>query len=1803
MKANPIPLIATLLLFSFSASCQQDPAYSLLLKSGSFTPSKNISPAFTSQFNSRTSRIEGQSFTIIQFDHIPSTAERELLSNSGIELLDYIPNNAYTVSIKTALNENLLNLVKARAIVELAPEQKMLPLLARGIIPLWAIKIPGTLDVWISFPKTLSLASVTKELQQRNFDIISTLYKDYHVIGLRISVLKLNELASLPFIDYVQPAPPEDKPLGVNNWTNWGRDGVKASLLNADASVGGRNLRGEGVVIGVGDDSDPHLHVDFTNRIINRAATNYTLHGTHVTGIVGGAGIQNEVRTGFAPKSTIISQYFGGIINNATSYVNDHGMVITNNSYGNIVDDCDFFGIYDIYSRILDQQAIDLPNLQTVFAAGNSGLMSCTPYPDSFKTVLGSYQSAKNVITVGNATPLGSLFIQSSKGPVKDGRIKPEIISIGSFIMSTSNPFFGFYWENTGTSMAAPAVAGGLGLLYQRYRQLNSGANPKNGLMKTLVCNSGTDWGNAGPDYKHGFGLVNFWRALNMLENNHYASSSIALAGTDNYSITVPAGLAQLKVMLYWNDPPASLLPLHTLVNDLDLEVINPSSTTVLPFILDTIPANIKNAAVNGADHINNIEQVVINNPAAGNYTIRVKGTGITQNPTQEYFVAYDYVPTETKLVAPIGGEGYIPGEQLMVQWDSYGDPANPFTIQFSFDNGATWIDSTQTADKRFLGWVVPSIASDQVLVGVTRNGTAFTSTSFPFTIIAQPIVTLSAVQCEGYISIDWTAVAGATDYEVMMLRGDEMVSVTTTNATSYTFNGLSKDSVYWVTVRPRINGHPGRRSLAISRQPNSGTCAGTISDNDLKMDAIVSPTSGRQFTSTALTAATTITVRMKNLDDVAVNNFDLKYFVNGILIATEPVSTPVGGGAVYTHNFTTTYDFSTTGIYTIKAVINNTSAVDPVSANDTVTMIVKQLANPPLTISVGSDFLDDLETATTATYYNRQVGLSGLDRYDFIASTAYGRLRPFINTGIAYSGSKALTLDMDRFDAGGNIDSLTGTFNLSGYTAASDDIRLDFRYKNHGQLSNAANKVWVRGNDQQPWILVYDLFANQNDPGNFKKSSSIELSDLLAAGSQDFSGSFQVRWGQWGKILAADNDLGAGYTFDDIHVYKVIDDIQMISIDTPTVNSCGLNATTPIKVTVRNSVNTTVSNIPVKFRIDGGSITTENISSIAGNTSIQYTFTATANLAAIGTHTVQAWVDYPTDSYRDNDTATLTIINSPVISSFPYLENFESGNGSWYSGGKLNSWEYGTPASTKIKSAASGSKAWKTRMAGNYNDLEFSYLYSPCFDLTGMTTPTLSLSIALDIEDCGGSLCDGAWVEYSADGIAWTKLGAFGSGTNWYNKNYGAGANPLWSVQNYTRWHVATTALPTGINRLHLRFVINSDEGVNREGIAIDDIHIYDNINGIYNGATMGAPVTQNIAGGTSWIDFTSGGKLVASIQPNNQNMGNTDVQAFINTAAVRYTATQYYHNRNITIIPANYSLVDSTSVRFYFLDSETEALLNATGCSGCSKPRSAYELGVSKYTDPALRTNEDGSILNDIQGTWSFINSSKAVKVPFDKGYYAEFKVKDFSEFWLNNGGFTGSATLPVKFISFTARKQSNNNDVLVDWKTVEESNINRYEIEVARNSRDYQTNNFVKIGEVASRGNSSSQQDYNFTDLENYKSGVRYYRLKIIENSGSFSYSVIRSVIFTNELTWQVFPNPSTGNFNFVFQQTDGEVMNVKVYDMNGKLVKQAQAIADGFVQKVNIDLRPSKFATGLYMIVAEGNRKAVFKVLKQ
>ncbi|MDB5252914.1 MAG: family serine peptidase, partial [Flaviaesturariibacter sp.] len=297
------------------------------------------------------------------------------------------------------------------------------------------------------------------------------------------------------------------------------------------------------------------------------------------------------------------------------------------------------------------------------------------------------------------------------------------------------------------------------------------------------------------------------------------------------------------------------------------------------------------------------------------------------------------------------------------------------------------------------------------------------------------------------------------------------------------------------------------------------------------------------------------------------------------------------------------------------------------------------------------------------------------------------------------------------------------------------------------------------------------------------------------------------------------------------------------------------------------------------------------------------------------------------------------------------------------------------------------------------------------------------------------------------------------------------------------------------------------------------------------------------------------------------------------------RWANNQYYHPRSLTVKPANRQPVDSVAVRFYFTDRETEKLLVATGCATCSRPSSAYELGISQYSDPDTAF-ENGSVSDDQQGSWGFIGVGRRALVPFDKGYYAEFMVGSFSEFWLNNGGLDKGTPLPVKLMEFRAVRSGRN--ALLDWSVGSESSVLRYEVEVARGAADLQSGAFVLIGAVPAQGNSTTMLTYSFTDTQPDKFGVRYYRLKVVNADGTVRYSAIRPVTFPEAVAWSIYPNPSEGLFFLTTSLAPGEQLTGDVYDARGRRVLRFTKRGVGGPQKTVVDLKSGAFASGVYLL---------------
>ncbi len=1347
---------------------------------------------------------------VLQTEIFPDQKQVVLLSQQGIVLQRYLSAGKYIAVIDPAIAEKHVPQPYVYSIAEIKPEWKIESALAgqkerQGIM----------VKVITSFLDNISEAEIAGKIEEIGARILKSGLNITHVYYLEIPDDKIIVLAKWYATEYinalVEPVPSDAQ----DNTTQ------KTNIATLPSVYGGYGLTGNNVTVGIGDNTSGNFHVDIKDRCINYNPAPYGYHGVHTTGIVGGAGIVDVKGQGVAPGSILVNNIYSTIWEETPALYHAHNMTITNNSYAASVGKCDNAGRYDVYSVAVDRMALQYKDVLHVFAAGNDGGLTCSPFPPGFGTISGSYQPAKNNLVVASIDKkYENVKVTGSQGPVSDGRLKPEMSAVGADVYSSTNT--DEYLSTLGTSMAAPQVAGALALLTERYKQLHANANPGADLMKTLILNGATDIGNPGPDFKNGFGALNLGRSLIILDSTFYRLQNISNSAQQTQTISVPAGTAQLKVMLYWHDEAASPLATKQLVNDLDLEV-QAGVDIHKPLILDPTPANVNNVAVEGVDKLNNIEQVVIDNPPAGNYTLTIKGSVVT-TAAQDYVLAYDFVPTGVKITYPTTGARVKNGDSLYIYWDA-SDDALAFTLEYSIDNGASWntISNTIASAQRYYLWFVPdNINSGQCRMRLSRNATTQTSTTGAFVINQQPVVILNSVQCPGYIAVSWLGIPNTITYEVLRKVGAQMIPIDTITGTSYAFSGLSPDSLYYVAVSPILDGLAGYRSLAVKRTPKDGTCIGSISDGDLMIQSILNPSNGRQFTSTALSNNETLKVIVRNLDDAPVSNFRLSYSLDGGIWVSNAFATTIPPNDTIIVSLTG-LDLSSTGDHIVKTAVENQSLSDGVRVNDTITKYISIVNNPPVDIS--SEYLDDFESMSAAQVIKDSFGMSAGRRWDYIASTDTGRLRSFVNEDITIAGNRSISMDAIQ-NMNGNKNDFTGTFNLAMYNL-TDEIRMEFDYLLHGQPKFFdGNDVWVRGDDSKEWHKAYEYNNNPITVGRVQNSGSLSLTDVLSKNGEMFSTSTQIRFSQNDTSVISLANYGNGVTIDNVKLYTVKNDVQIVDIVSPVQTECGLTGEVPLIVRICNRVTQQQQNVGIAYKLDNGSVVTETIGSIEGKDTIEYVFMKKLNFNERGLKLISVWLTNIGDSYRKNDSIlNYEIHNQPLISNYPYFQDFEQGDGYWYSEGLNNTWEYGTPSAPRINKPASGTKAWKTNLDATYDDLEKSYLYTPCFDLSKLYTPTLRFKMALDIEDCGNTICDAAFMEYSTDSKTWIKLGKASLGVNWYNN----GIFDVWSKEDYTEWHVAETSLPKLNQPVRFRYVMQSDPGVSKEGLAIDDVNVFD--------------------------------------------------------------------------------------------------------------------------------------------------------------------------------------------------------------------------------------------------------------------------------------------------------------------------------------------------------------------------------------
>jgi len=759
---------------------------------------------------------EGKKYFILSFEKLPMQQTFDRLQAAGLYFEGFIAQASYFVSAKSNFNLALLAGSKVLSISAVPEPAKLDPALVKPQEHRPLEKNGDRILVSIQAFESADLTKLNHFIwSTSSFSPAKNRYSAHLVSGF-VHPRDLKVLTAHPAIQFIEPATPLGEPEDRE-----GRSLHRSHSID-NLMQGGRKYDGTGVNMGIADDGAIGPHIDFKGRL-TQYTTDFSLGNTHgdmVSGIAVGAANLDPTKKGMAPGAYLhlysISSYphvVSAVANYATL-----GTTITSTSYSQGTG-----GVYTADAATIDDQIRNNAMLMHVFSAGNAGTANHNYGAGAgWGNITGGYKAAKNVMAVANLRNTDQLENSSSRGPALDGRIKPDIAANGFNQLSTGPN--NTYLVGGGTSAASPGIGGIFAQLSHAYRANNNDSVPPSAFIKAVMLNTAEDLGNPGPDYRFGWGRINALRAVQTIENNRFFTGNISQGDSAVHNLLLPANVKQLRVMVYWADKAGVTNATKALVNNLDLRLNAPGGSVVLPWVLDPTPtvAALNSVAVRGIDTLNNAEQVTINDPIEGNYSIRLQGTAVPFGP-QKYWIVYEWYTEELLVAYPMGGEGFVPGETELIRWDAVGVPGT-FTVQFTTNNGGSWtnIASNLANNIRHVSWTVPNNITGQARIRVMA-GTDSAESAQNFTII--PLVsnlTYSFI-CPTELGLSWNPLTNAEGYIVYRLGQRYMDSIGTTATTNFTFAGTTPSDTDWFAVAPfGNNGIKGRRSLAVIKPLNS---------------------------------------------------------------------------------------------------------------------------------------------------------------------------------------------------------------------------------------------------------------------------------------------------------------------------------------------------------------------------------------------------------------------------------------------------------------------------------------------------------------------------------------------------------------------------------------------------------------------------------------------------------------------------------------------------------------------------------------------------------------------------------------------------------------------------------------------------------------------------------------------------------------------------------------------------------------------------------------------------------------------
>lgn len=252
----------------------------------------------------------------------------------------------------------------------------------------------------------------------------------------------------------------------------------------------------------------------------------------------------------------------------------------------------------------------------------------------------------------------------------------------------------------------------------------------------------------------------------------------------------------------------------------------------------------------------------------------------------------------------------------------------------------------------------------------------------------------------------------------------------------------------------------------------------------------------------------------------------------------------------------------------------------------------------------------------------------------------------------------------------------------------------------------------------------------------------------------------------------------------------------------------------------------------------------------------------------------------------------------------------------------------------------------------------------------------------------------------------------------------------------------------------------------------------------------------------------------------------------------------TNWGIGRYYDVVPANNSGLNAT-LRFYYQDNELAGITEEDLI-----PFTSADLGVTWNIN-------DYNILDVAQ---NFIEQN---------GYDALNRITLASLL----------SPLPVKQLLFNAHANDQQN--ILSWTTLQEYDLGYFEIERSADNRL-----FNKLHTTPAKGNTLNSTQYNFTDAAPLP-GINYYRLKLVDINGKFTYSQIIAVKQQPGIqSITAYPNPAAAMLYLSYSCLFNEAYLLRITDFSGKVVIEQNVVMQKGVNKINIPV--SNLPAGIYSL---------------